>query len=297
MANTETRRQRGATPIAGRDKKRAAAARPVPKRAAACRGVGAQATATKPTAKRTDRFHAVWASGQLAALLGALVCGGVIAYLSTAGSLQIRQIDLAGAALTSSDSITTAIGASGHNIFTVEPHMAAIRLAALPTVREAQVWGELPDRLVVRLVERQPALVWQLGEERYLLDSGGFVIAKNPAAETGQTLPRIVVREGDPPTVGGRVDTTVLQAALTIAQRSSEYGVTVGRIEFAPATGLTVITPGSAGTAGERSIVIGSRGRLEEKLSVASEVIRTEQSWTILNVTDPDRPFFPAKQP
>ena len=155
----------------------------------------------------------------------------------------------------------------------------------------------MPDRLVVRLVERQPAFVWQLGEERYLLDSGGFVIAKDPAAETSQPLPQIVVREGDPPTIGERVDTVVLQAALTIARRSAEYGVTVGRIEYAPASGLTVITPGSAGAGGGRSIVIGSSARLEEKLSVAGEVIRTEQSWTILNVTDPDRPFFPAKQP
>jgi cell division protein FtsQ len=297
MANTEARRRSGATPIAGRDKKSTAAARPAPKRVTTRRGAGAQATAAKPTVKRTDRFHAVWASGQLAALLGALVCAGAAAYLLTAGSLHIRQVDLAGAALTSSDAVTTALGVSGHNIFTVEPQVAAARLAALPTVREAQVWGELPDRLVVRLVERQPALVWQLGEERYLLDAGGFVIAKNPAAETSLALPQIVVREGDPPTVGGRVDTTVLQAALTIGRRSSEYGVTVGRIEYAPATGLTVLTPGSAGASGGRSIVIGSSARLEEKLSVAGEVIRTEQSWTILNVTDPDRPFFPAKQP
>lgn len=297
MANTDTRRQRGATPIAGRNKKRAAAVRPTPKRAPARRSGGVQATATTPTAKRTDRFHAVWASGQLVALLGALVCGGAIAYLLTAGALQIRQIDLAGAVLTSSDSITTAIGVSGHNIFTVEPQVAAARLAALPTVREAQVWGELPDRLIVRLIERQPALVWQLGEERYLLDSGGMVITKNPATAASQGLPQIVVREGDPPIVGGRVDTAVLQAALTIARRSPGYGVTVGKIEYAPASGLTVITPGSAGAPGGRSIVIGSGERLEEKLSVAGEIIRTEQSWPILNVTDPDRPFFPAKQP
>ncbi len=297
MANTETRRRRGATPVAGRDKKAAVSARPAPRRAAARRGSGAQVAATRPAAKRTDRFHAVWASGQLAALIGALACGGAVAYLLTAGTLQIRQVDLAGAGLTSPEAITAAIGVSGHNIFTVEPQVAASRLAALPTVREAQVWGELPDRLVVRLVERQPALVWQLGEDRYLLDGGGFVIAKTPATEPSQALPQIVVRAGDPPIVGGRVDMTILQAALTIARRASEYGVTVGRIEYAPATGLTVITPGSAGAAGGRSIVIGSSARLEEKLSVAGEVIRTEQSWAILNATDPDRPFFPAKQP
>ncbi|HEY8600410.1 MAG TPA: FtsQ-type POTRA domain-containing protein [Thermomicrobiales bacterium] len=297
MANTETRRRSGATPVAGRDKKSAAAARPAPRRAPARRVSGAQAIAAKPTAKRADRFHALWASGQLAALLGALLCGGTVAYLLTAGSLQIRRVDLAGAVLTPQDTITTALGVSGHNIFTVEPQVAAARLVTLPTVHEVQIWGELPDRLVVRLVERQPALIWQLGEERYLLDNGGFVIAKNPPVETSQTLPQIVVREGDSPTVGGRVDTTVLQAALTIGRRASEYGVTVGKIEYAPTTGLTIITPGSAGAGGGRSIVVGGSARLEEKLSVAGEIIRTEQSWSILNVTDPDRPFFPAKQP
>ena len=145
MANTETRRRRGATPIAGRDKKAAGAARPAPKRAAARRGSGAQATVARPTAKRADRFHAVWSSGQLAALLCALACAGAVTYLLTAGSLQIRQIDLAGAALTSSDAITVALGVSGHNIFTVEPQVAAARLAAARTNPGRQLaWPSTP---------------------------------------------------------------------------------------------------------------------------------------------------------
>ena len=95
------------------------------------------------------------------ALLGALICGGTIAYLLNAGSLGVRQVVIGGAAMTTPDQLAAASGVTGHNIFTVDPQTVADRLIALPTVREAQVWGELPDRLVVRITERQPALVWQ----------------------------------------------------------------------------------------------------------------------------------------
>lgn len=297
MANTETTRRRGATPIAGKIKAVPAKSPRNPARAAAREGSGAGAIPARPTAPRRDRFHAVWASGQFAALLGALLCGGVIAYLLSAGAWQIRRLDLAGAALTTPGEIDAAVGVSGHNIFTIEPQAAATRLVALPTVREAEVWGELPDRLVVRIVERQPVMTWQLGEDRYLVDGGGFVIAKNPAGEVTQGLPRLEVRERDSPAVGGRVDATVLSAALTIGEHASKFGVTITSMEYAPALGLTVVTPGGAGATNGRRILLGDGERLGEKLSVAGEIIRSEQNWAVLNVTDPDRPFFPAQQP
>jgi cell division protein FtsQ len=297
MANTESARRRGATPVAGKAKAPAAKRNAAPARRTTNSRAGAGAKPAAPVAPARDRFHALWGSGQLVALLGALGCGAALAYFLTAGSLQIRQIDLAGTALTAPETITTTTGVSGHNIFTIDPQVVASRLIALPTVREAQVWGELPDRLVVRVVERQPALVWQRGDQRFLLDESGFVIAGQPDDGQVRTLPLLNVGEGDPPTIGSRVDAELLRSVLTIGQRAPEFGVTVTGIEYTPAGGLTILTPGSAGATGGRRIVLGGNARLVEKLAVTGEVVRAEQTWTVLNVTDPDRPFFPAPQP
>ncbi len=297
MAKSESACRRGATPVAGGTKAAPARTRRTPARQAARQRNGSGAAPAKRVAPPRDRFHAVWGNGQLLALLGALGCGAALAYLLSAGSWQVRQIDLDGAALTSPEAITAALGVGGHNIFTVEPQGAAERLLALPTVREAEVWGELPARLMVRIVERQPALVWQRGDGRFVLDPSGFVLAEGSAAAFQQDLPSVNARAGDPPLVGGRIDPGLVRAALTIGRRAPELGVTIADIEYDPTGGFTLITPGGAGMATGRRILIGDDTRLAEKLAVAGEIIRAEQSWTVVNITDPDRPFFPPQQP
>jgi hypothetical protein len=264
----------------------------------AARDTGAQIASpqARPVARRrSERFRAVWASGQFMALLGALICGGTIAYLLNAGSLGVRQVVIGGAAMTTPDQLAAASGVTGHNIFTVDPQIVADRLIALPTVREAQVWGELPDRLVVRIAERQPALVWQIGDDRFLLDEGGFVIAQNPVADSTQNLPRVAVNGIAAPEIGGRVDPAPLGAALAIARHAADYGLTVNGIEYASPGGLTIVTTAGDQATGGRRIVVGDNTRIDEKLAASAAVLKTDQNWTVLNVTDPERPFFPAR--
>lgn len=303
MAGTEAGRRRPAPTTVGRGTapagkaKRAPAATPVAKAGRTNRGAVAKVAQTPRAAARpwAGRFRAVWASGQFAALLGALICGGVIAYLLNAGALEVRQLAVDGAAATTPDQIATAGGVIGHNIFTVDPQTVAERLVALPTVREAQAWGELPDRLVVRIVERQPALVWQIGDARFLLDESGFVIATNPADDALRGLPRLNVHDLPAPEVGGRVDGGPLGTALAIARHAPDYGLTITGIDYAPAGGITIVTTGGNQATGGRRIIIGDGARLDEKLAASAAVLKTEQNWTVLNVTDPDRPFFPAR--
>ena len=115
----------------------------------------------------------VWRNGRLAALLSALVLVATLAYLLNGAAFTVRQLDVAGATATGAQQVAAASGVIGHSIFTVDPQVVADRLAALPTVREAQVWAELPDRLVVRIVERQPLLVWEVNGVRSLVDLEG----------------------------------------------------------------------------------------------------------------------------
>jgi cell division septal protein FtsQ len=258
------------------------------------RGAVAPGTPSRRGPRLGDRLHAVWATGQLAAFLLALICGVAIAIFLGSDLLTVRRFDVTGATLTTPQQLADAGAVQGHNIFTVDTQEVAERLIALPTVREAQVQGALPDRLVVRLVERQPAAVWRVGDARFLVDQGGFVMVVNPADEAIRGLPQVVVRDGSAPVIGAQLAPELVAATVTIARDASTYGVTVAEIDYSPASGLTILTPSSAQATAARQIRIGQPTRLPEKLAASGEVIRTEQRWTILDVTDPERPFFPA---
>ncbi len=290
MAGPESGSRRAAPVAVGRTRKPAGRiGRAVP------RGAVAPGTPARRGARLGDRLHAAWATGQLAALLLALACGVAIALFLGSDLLTVRRLDLGGAILTTPQQVADAGGVQGHNIFTVDTQGIAERLIALPTIREAEVRSELPDRLVVRLVERQPATIWQAGDSRFLIDADGFVLAVNPADEVARGLPQLVARDGDAPTVGKPIAPEIVAATLMIARDASTYGVTVSGIDYSPASGLTILTPGGAQATAARRILLGPPTRLAEKLAASGEVIRTEQNWTILDVTDPERPFFPPR--
>ena len=69
----------------------------------------------------------------------------------------------------------------GANLFRLSTDGMADRLRALPTVADASIEVALPDTLRVRLVERQPIVVWQVGERRFLVDADRVVFAEADA--------------------------------------------------------------------------------------------------------------------
>lgn len=69
-----------------------------------------------------------------------------------------------------------------------------------PSIKEIQILRGIPDTLRVKLIEREPALIWQLGDVWYTVDPTGFVykeqqIGKKPDGSPdypGTDLPVIV---------------------------------------------------------------------------------------------------------
>ena len=238
---------------------------------------------------RSGRLGLLWGTGRLAALVLSIACAGALIYLLTAKALTVQTLTIVGASATSRDEIAAGVGVMGDNIFTVEPQAAAERLVALPTVREVTIWPELPDRLVIRITERQPVLIWQSGSDRFLVDERGVVMALNPPAERSQNLPAVIVRDLEAPAVGGELDQEIVAKLTLLLRRAPEYGLPVSALDYSPQSGIVLHVDK------ERTILFGAGARLDEQLAVAAAVAGSENSWTVLNVTDPDRPFFPVR--
>ncbi|MFN8512084.1 MAG: FtsQ-type POTRA domain-containing protein [Chloroflexia bacterium] len=286
------RRPRPATATSvGRPRGRVAAAPPArpEKSGAVAAPVGRAPRREESRPNRPSRLGAIWGTGRLAALVLAIVGTGLLIYLLTANALTVQQLAIRGQSLTSEQEIAASSGVMGHNIFTVDAQVVANRLTALPTVREAKVWGELPGRLVIHIVERQPALVWQLGNDRFLLDENGVVMAVNPPEERTRDLPAVTMRDVEVPQVGGQVDAKLVTTLAQLLRRAPEYGLPVAALDYSPKDGIVLHFDQN------RQILLGTTDRLEEKLAASAAVAASDAGWTTLNVTDPDRPFFPAR--
>lgn len=64
----------------------------------------------------------------------------------------------------------------GSPILALDPEDVRLRLEALPWVAEASVERRLPSQLYVRLAERSPLALWQIGGEISVIDLSGTVI-------------------------------------------------------------------------------------------------------------------------
>lgn len=239
--------------------------------------------------RQSGRWGAIWGTGRLAALVLAIICTGGLIYLLTANALTVQQLAISGESLTSEEEIAARGGVTGHNIFTVDAQVVADRLTALPTVREARVWGELPGRLVIHIVERQPALVWRIGNDRFLLDENGVVMLHNPPEDRTRDLPTVTMRDVEAPQVGSYVDATTVATLVQLLRRAPEYGLPIAALDYSPKDGIILHLDQN------RQILMGNGTRLEEKLAVSAAIAASDSGWATLNVSDPDRPFFPVR--
>jgi hypothetical protein len=99
-----------------------------------------------------------------------------------------RRIEVYGASFTGEALVRQIAGIdSAPNLFRLRTDGIAERLAGLPAVVSARVEVRLPDTIVVTVVERQPRIVWVVGERRYVADETGLLFGM--VDEAGNPLP------------------------------------------------------------------------------------------------------------
>lgn len=171
------------------------------------------------------------------AILALLASAGAIYGVGASSAFAYARLELEGDRYTAPEAVTELVALDeGTNLFLVSTADIADRLAGLPTVRSVDVSIALPDAVRVRLVEREPVLVWSVADTPFLVDADGVVF--------GQLAPD---RDPTQPVVDDR----------RAASRSLAIGQRIDPVELDAASRLGTVGPSDVGsTAAGFAIVV-----------------------------------------
>ena len=161
-----------------------------------------------------------------------LLTAGALYGVSASPVFAFRHMTIDDRRFTTEQEVRDALGlADGTNLVSLHTDDLAGRVARLTTVHSATVSVQLPDTVRVGLEERQPIVLWQVGDNRFLVDRDGFIFA------TAATSP--------PDAVAG--------LRVIDDRRASSAGMSVGMaidpIDLDAATRLGSLTPADVGSA------------------------------------------------
>ena len=129
-------------------------------------------------ARRTPvrRRSPLLSSAQIAALVIMTGCLAGVFAIGISPSFIARTLQIRGATFTSESIVRSILGMNGSpNVFRMDTDAAARQLAHLPAVESASVQVRLPSTVIVTLVEREPKIVWAIGDIRYVVDQDGLL--------------------------------------------------------------------------------------------------------------------------
>lgn len=172
--------------------------RPAPKRPSAV----AQAIATIPLPTATLKRLGNWAA---ALLLAAGLIAGVVAMqlpqmigieigeaIGRAG-FRVRNIEIEGIAKADRAAVyDVAVDQQSRAMPLVDLQATRAKLLQFGWIKDARVSRRLPDTLVVNIVERRPAAIWQYRRKLALIDRSGVVIAPVDLADMPENLPIVI---------------------------------------------------------------------------------------------------------
>ena len=105
-----------------------------------------------------------------------------VSFALSSTNFQVHQIDIMGTQNPRLVSSIQRMGIQGQNIFLLDAGDLTTRIEALPMVESVNLSKQLPNLVIINVVERTPVLLWQTPQGTFSVDSKGVVIA--PASDT-----------------------------------------------------------------------------------------------------------------
>jgi len=190
--------------------------------------VGGHARRTKRVRRASAGLSPLRAGAGLAMLLSAAAIYGVSA--SSVFGFDPARLRVDGLHYTDEAALTASLAIpAGTNLFSLSTEPVATRVIQLTTVAAVDLVVQLPDTLSVRVREREPILIWAVGDRRYLVDRAGVLFAEAPTGAAGSALPTLTDRRA---------------ASVALA-----VGATLDPIDLDAATRLGAIRPADVGSA------------------------------------------------
>ena len=115
------------------------------------------------------------------------------------------------------------------SIFNLNVQDAAERIQAHPRIRSARVFKELPDKLIVRIVEKTPAAIIVSNGILYTVDSDGYILAKEQFIKSFD-YPVITGLKYKQLFPGNRVKNIILLGILKTLYRANTGGLDIRSI-------------------------------------------------------------------
>jgi cell division septal protein FtsQ len=181
-------------------------------------------------ARRVRRASAGLSRARAGAALVALASAAAIYGVASSSAFEYAKLRVLGAHYTDVSAVEESLaGIRGDNLFRIDTRPLEARVGALSTVAQARIRVELPDTLAVTLDEREPILVWKVGERRLLVDGDGtFFASLDETPSAGAAALRVVEdrrASSGAMVVGGTLDPIDLDAATRLGSlRPTDVG-------------------------------------------------------------------------
>lgn len=167
--------------------------------------------------------------------------------------LDVDEVAVRGSSVTDADHLRSLTGIDpGEPLLLADLDGAEAAIEALAWVDEAEVSRELPGRVVVSVLEREPSAVVSGGGRAVLVDAGGVVLEDVPA-DASPTLVHVVTAE--PPPEPGAAVPEELAVAVDLARRlRSDPAGAVSAVHVEPSLRLQLVEGGVVELGDDRTI-------------------------------------------
>jgi cell division protein FtsQ len=217
-------------------------------------------------------------TGRLPAFLLSVGLAVILFAFTTSDDFLVDTVVIRGNSIAYADAVVEHSGSLEQSIFQLNSEDVAQSVAEHPAVDSARVRVELPDRVVVNVVEREPAVVWQTGDRAVLIDEYGWVLAEGES----DALPWVVELNGSLPQLGSFVDPGKIVAVEYLSEQLESADI----LEYDENDGF------KAHLDGDRVVMFGSPDELPVKMEVVAALSSRGDEWTRLDVRDPERPVY-----
>lgn len=156
----------------------------------------------------------------------------ILWFLFDSSFFQVKNIQIKGQA--SSQTKLAINELYGKNIFLIGGKKAEDNLSAKePGIKNINILRGIPGTVVIDLVERKPAIVWETENKDYLVDNDGYVYRNSDGK-----YPKVVDNQNVPVVIGGRISTSsFVNFILNINEHlNSVTGFTIDHIEVPETT-------------------------------------------------------------